>query len=495
MYMNYVTQNSNQLHQLLVSVSRHFYLLKNGILKYQEKPLNVNINNFHKSGREHLVFYILRDHFSGNFVFNLTTTDSLIPLVDFLYYGWSSRTEEKYLWGLPQSIYIPKLISSEELFDGLYELGVEPLNPPSGFASGVHMVKELENNICFFLLRTLVNHDPKFLNTKKSRIYQRMLKLKKDDSLVEKWQNNLPEGHPLDIPEYDEFLKIFEKPDREKPGLQLVGPVVENIKKSKSIYDLPENIGKYKFSEKKLDKATDIIYEAWETRDREKMMNLAYQALQVTPYCVDAYNLLAGESEDNEEKLNLYLKGVEAGKLSLGDAFIKENTGDFWGLIETRPYMRALLGMADCLWNIGQRKEALAIYQNMLELNPGDNQGIRYLLVNYLLEEKEYGEVKKMLSMYRDESCFMLFPKALLNYCTFGSNLKSNNSLIEAVRINGHVPLYLLGEKFMPYSLPDYYEYGDENEAVIYVDLALNAWRSSPGALDWLKYTIEQYSK
>jgi tetratricopeptide repeat protein len=44
------------------------------------------------------------------------------------------------------------------------------------------------------------------------------------------------------------------------------------------------------------------------------------------------------------------------------------------------PYMRARLGLAHSLWTAGRRDEAVQHLQDMLRLNPGDNQGVRYTL-------------------------------------------------------------------------------------------------------------------
>lgn len=74
MHHSIVTEYSNQLHQLLVSVSQHLYFGRDGYVKYQKKALDVNIKNCYKSGKEHLVYYILRDHFSGTFTFRIATT-------------------------------------------------------------------------------------------------------------------------------------------------------------------------------------------------------------------------------------------------------------------------------------------------------------------------------------------------------------------------------------------------------------------------------------
>ena len=133
--------------------------------------------------------------------------------------------------------------------------------------------------------------------------------------------------------------------------------------------------------------AQDLMYQAWETRTRQARINLAKRALKISPLCADAYVLLAQESARSvEEAKELYARGVEAGELALGPKTFKEDVGSFWGILETRPYMRARAGLAQALWTLGSRDEAIAHYRDMLRLNPGDNQGIRYILAAALLE-------------------------------------------------------------------------------------------------------------
>jgi hypothetical protein len=45
---------------------------------------------------------------------------------------------------------------------------------------------------------------------------------------------------------------------------------------------------------------------------------------------------------------------------------------------------------------------------------------------------------------------------------------------------------YLLGRKRMPQPLPEYHSPGDESEAVFYTRENLEAWKITPGALEWL---------
>ncbi|MEW6172271.1 MAG: hypothetical protein AB1510_04285 [Bacillota bacterium] len=79
----------------------------------------------------------------------------------------------------------------------------------------------------------------------------------------------------------------------------------------------------HKFSAEKLNRAEVLVYDAWEAGSREKRLNLARRALKISPYCADAYVLLAEESRNLQEALGLYEKGVLAGRLALGDLFYK----------------------------------------------------------------------------------------------------------------------------------------------------------------------------
>ncbi|HOV79678.1 MAG TPA: hypothetical protein PK728_06175 [Bacillota bacterium] len=490
----YITEHSNQLHQLLVSVSRHFYVQKNGMLKYQEKPVEVNIKNYTKSKKEHLVYCILRDHFSGSFVLEVATTNSLIPLADFLYYGWSNGTEGRYLWGLPDFLYVPQLISSPELFAGLKRLGVEALNPPSGFASGMRIVRDIEDQINFYVLGYTVDHRPENISRHKEKIYEYMLNLNFGENKFKKWQDNLPAGHPKKTPEYKDFVKCFAAASGRAAGIPVVNPSpageFTGLKKyvEKPVENEVFPIGNRKFSAEKLRRAQDLIYDAWETDSRQRRLDLARRALKTSPYCADAYVLLAEESRDPQEVRELYEKGVQAGRLSLGDLFFKKNAGNFWLILETRPYMRALAGLADCLWKTGQRRQAIGHYKEALRLNPNDNQGIRYILAGCLLEEGMDDALGALLNQYEgDISCFMHYNRALWSFRTSGgSNEQSDAYLAEALESNSHVPAYLLGKKKIPYCLPDYYALGSEEEAMIYAEGAKKAWQKTPAALAWL---------
>ena len=234
-----------------------------------------------------------------------------------------------------------------------------------------------------------------------------------------------------------------------------------------------------------LERAQEKMYEAWNATGKRRV-KLAQEALEISPDCADAYVLLAEETARNpEEALRLYEQGMQAGERALGPEAFQEAEGHFWGILETRPYMRARAGVAECLWAIGKFEEAIFHFREMLRLNPGDNQGNRYLLVRLLLKEGKDEELGQLLDQYDEGSSEWLYTRALWLYRRVGGSRKATKALKEAFEQNPFVPLYLSGLKEPPRRLPDYMSFGDDTEAIHYFVENVEAWLNTPGALEW----------
>ena len=128
-----------------------------------------------------------------------------------------------------------------------------------------------------------------------------------------------------------------------------------------------------------VDEAQEVMFDAWECEVPKRRIALARKALKISADCADAYLLLAEEwAATPGAALDLLVQAVAAGERALGKAAFVDDIGDFWGLIETRPYMRARLSLAQALWGAGNRDEAAEHLIDMIRLNPNDNQGARY---------------------------------------------------------------------------------------------------------------------
>jgi len=235
-------------------------------------------------------------------------------------------------------------------------------------------------------------------------------------------------------------------------------------------------------------RAQELIYQAWETEKASKRIELAGEALRISPLCADAYVLLADEGQKPiEEMIALYAKGVEAGELALGGQAFKEDKGMFWQMIETRPYMRAREGLAHMLLMTGKKEEAAKHFYEMLELNPDDNQGIRYLLATCLQELDDRERLRQLFKVYKEEmNTLWVYAETLLSFRETGASQQSQKLLQKAWDTNPHVRAYLTGEKSVPEMLPEYVRDGSEEDAIDYAMGNIFAWVSTPGAIEWI---------
>jgi tetratricopeptide (TPR) repeat protein len=235
-----------------------------------------------------------------------------------------------------------------------------------------------------------------------------------------------------------------------------------------------------------LDRAQDLAYEAMDARGRRRIQ-LARKALELSADCADAYVILAEDSIDPDETRDLYAQGVAAGERALGPAVFAAEAWNFWGDLRTRPYMRARFGLARSLDDLGELDEALPHYRELLRLNPGDNQGVRYSYLNALLLAGRDPEAGALLGQFGDEpSAHWQYGRALWAFRREGDCPASRQRLRAAFRSNRHVPGYLVGDSEWPALLPDSYAMGSRDEAVVCVDELGDAWEETPGALEWL---------
>jgi tetratricopeptide (TPR) repeat protein len=241
-----------------------------------------------------------------------------------------------------------------------------------------------------------------------------------------------------------------------------------------------------------LTRAQQTMYRAWDETNPAKRIAHAHEALRLSALCTDAYVLLAQEEADTiKQARELYKQGVEAGKRALGEEYFQEHEGHFWGLLETRPYMRARQGLAETMWRLKKYEDASCHYRELLRLNPGDNQGNRYALLNLLIQIEHFEDALDLLKQYRDEwSAVWLYSRALLEFQRNSASAAAKKALRQAIEENPFVPPYLMGQKRVPKRQVDYYGWGDESEAIYYVSDHLNYWRRISGAVEWLRAEI-----
>ena len=240
--------------------------------------------------------------------------------------------------------------------------------------------------------------------------------------------------------------------------------------------------------------AQEICWDAFDTPDPATKRALAQEALDVDPLCIDACNIFAGLANNEQD----YAKVLEWAQKASDSAYrlnpdiimIKPCE---WGINEHRPYLRSLFWKVIAFNGLQMWQEALHAAKFLLEVNPGDNQGVRYMISDLLFRTGNYEGQRALLAQFPDEASIKLvMAGALLAFLdsksgTVGDIAVRDKKLKNALKENPLVADYLLGKKVISEKSPEYITVGGASEAQEYARHSQAIWETIPGALDWLR--------
>jgi len=212
-YNSYKSDFPNQVHQLNVSIAKNHFLLKDGTIKSQVKKFDINWKNYSKTGKRHLVNYLIRDHFSGCYYAELHPIDEMPDLKAFLFRAWKTKDFYEFK-GIPKYLILGNDIV--EKYPDVLNLakniqGFDLEMAENGFSTGIRSVRDWIRCIDNF------TWNPKFSNISDFNMHSERFcrefnlrtNSKKAESNLERWANNNPKGILIDNMEL--FYEQFEK--------------------------------------------------------------------------------------------------------------------------------------------------------------------------------------------------------------------------------------------------------------------------------------------
>lgn len=234
--------------------------------------------------------------------------------------------------------------------------------------------------------------------------------------------------------------------------------------------------------------AQQLAFDAMGEQTPKAILKKLKAALELDPECVDALTMLADiVAESAPQHIDLLREAVAVGERQLGGpAFFRQHRGNFWSLLETRPYMRARAELAAALHRAGTLAESLAELLEMLRLNPGDNQGMRYVAVGLALELRDADALERLLSEYDENSAVWLWAGVARQFLK-GDERAAKRALKAAMKCNSFVLSYLSGDKPHPKGQVPFYSPGDESEAIMCLDCIGAGWNKHPELVVWLR--------
>jgi tetratricopeptide (TPR) repeat protein len=187
------------------------------------------------------------------------------------------------------------------------------------------------------------------------------------------------------------------------------------------------------------EQAQDLIFEAVELPE-EKGYELALKALHMDPDCIEAYEYLGALEPIPQTAILYYKNGIEIGKRIFAKSYFKDSIGQFWMIHETRAFMRCMQAYADCLKDLGRYSDSISVLEEMIRLNPNDNQGVRDQLLLYLIRINEFNKFRKYDKMFKEDfGAFTSFNRALFAFKTEGLTTNSNALLQKAIKSNKYI--------------------------------------------------------
>ncbi len=241
--------------------------------------------------------------------------------------------------------------------------------------------------------------------------------------------------------------------------------------------------------------AWDYLEMAAEADNQEDALKYATKALQLDKNLLDAEVLIAELTSDSSEELKQkYEKMISRSEsyLKKVDVLIDENIGHFWGIVETRPYMRLRHSYIDLLINLGKFKKAIKECEELLVLSEGDNLGIRYKLVSlYAYFEDEENVIKIYEKFNKENSSRMLLAIVALYY-KLDDEKKAETYLKKLMKVNkGMKELFgdiegLIDMMFDGDINPEIYQMDSKEEMMVALSDSQFLFAASPEFLFWV---------
>ena len=168
-----------------------------------------------------------------------------------------------------------------------------------------------------------------------------------------------------------------------------------------------------------------------------------------------------------------------------------------WGWLENRPFLRCLHGLALARYDDGKIEEAFRLFEELLSLNPNDNQGVRAVAVEALFKLGRFEDALEITKQYPDDVMpETLYGRALALF-RLGQRQEASVALREAIE---YIPLAAkellkVKHRLPKTAMPDTVTMGGADEAYCYWEHCGQFWEEDTEALEWLRKTVRQATK
>lgn len=236
----------------------------------------------------------------------------------------------------------------------------------------------------------------------------------------------------------------------------------------------------------------DEALACWDDGDDAKAEELLRSLLLVAPEHIDALHHLALIFASQGLELEAYLAWREAVRVGLEGipAEFSWHTGQMlWGHLSNRPFMRAYHALGLHLQAHQGASKAAEIFMRLVSVNPNDNLGARYLLMQTLLDAGDWTKAATLYRSYPDDIGPDIAYSGPVALVQLGEVENAKMGLERALSTNRRVAMELLKTRHVRPAPehPGYMSVGGAEEAFDYWERNRMHWARDSKALKLLK--------
>jgi thioredoxin-like negative regulator of GroEL len=312
------------------------------------------------------------------------------------------------------------------------------------------------------------------------------------NEMVQRMQANSGSFSP---DERRDFYEIFAK--RFPPSVRIVreGKHEWQFEHPSTIQTLRETVREFDKINEEVTIANDEFDSALAV-NYAQIMDIIESAVKKEPLFFEGAIRLAHDEfthGDEKEAKAILKKSIESARALFPHDFAQDKDTLPWGMLDNRPFLLLLGEYATLVETIDGSMKALPLYEELLALNPGDNQGIRSLLATAYLKTNQLEKLSTLSEKYPDDMMQELVVGNILALYKQGKYDDAKKKILNNTKYSAHVfrEILKVGAHPQPELTPGRVRAGGDDEAWLYWQAQGNFWMTTSGAREFLKETLE----
>lgn len=221
------------------------------------------------------------------------------------------------------------------------------------------------------------------------------------------------------------------------------------------------------------------------------------ELLHDAPNFIDVYHHLAmllDQQGKGQEASLLWQQAVNVGMQCFIEQFSSSGNKLEWGWLENRPFLRAYHSLGLQYMENGNTEMALSVFRTIMSLNPGDNQGVRALIVDCCLKLKRYKDILTVCKDSQEDHMAETVYGHVLALFALKRMPSAKKALKQALDILPLVAEELVKARHTrPKNMREgRYTVGGADQAWYYWQEAGEYWEEVPGAIEFVREGLKR---